>query len=50
MNDTINEKANNLDRAAVDNEELNEKIHELKKEKEEKNDALDIATGKINSL
>ena len=46
----INEKVNDLNRAVVDNEELNGKIHELKKYKEEKNDALDIATGKIESL
>ena len=46
----LNEQANELKMVKNDLEEVNEKLHVSEKEKESKDEALDIATGKINSL
>ena len=47
---TINEKVNENELARLEIDQLNSKVYDIKKEKEEKDEAFDIATGKINSL
>ena len=46
----INEKKNDLELLKVDYEEVKEKLNTVEKEKDKKEEALDIAMGKLNSL
>ena len=46
----INEKVNDLELLKVDYAELKDKLNTVEKEKDKKDEALDIATGKLNSV
>ena len=46
----INEKKNDFELLKVDYDEVKEKLNTVEKEKDKKEEALDIAMGKLNSL